>query len=88
MRQELLELQTWGQGSHPPGWESKKTSWKRQHLIWISALKRRRIFFLITNSFVFDVKNKYMFIVENLGTVEECEKENKNQLLSSPNKSM
>ena len=44
-----------------------------------------RIFFLITNSFVFGIKNKYMFNVENLETVEECKEENKNQLLSSLN---
>lgn len=88
MRPELLELQAWGQGSHPPGGKSGKTSCRRQHWICISALQMGGIFFLVTNSFVFDSKKEVICLVESLESIEECKEENKSQLLSSPNKLM
>lgn len=53
MRQELLELQAPSWGSHHSWLESKKTSRRRRHFTWISALKMGRICFVITSSFVF-----------------------------------
>lgn len=47
-----------------------------------------RIFFVVTNSFVFDIKKEVIFIVENLESIEECKEENKGLLLSSHNKWM